>query len=80
MWGKKRTSSNLVEHGSGDFRKTPPFITDNVIEDGIKLTIRTYTDTLEKINIKIDGYGQIDIFGGDILYFLDNKLHRKNGL
>ena len=80
MWGKKRgSSSNLVEHGGKDLRKNPPFITDYVMENGIKLTIRTYTQNIEKCNIKIDGYGQIDIFGGDVLYFLDNKLHRKNG-
>jgi len=79
MWGKKRTSSNLVEHGSGDLRKIAHFVTDNVMENGIKLTIRIYTENIEKCNIKIEGYGQIDIFSGDILYFLDNKLYRKNG-
>lgn len=78
MWGKKRSSSNLVEHGVKDLSKKPPFVQDFIMENGIKLTIRSYHTGFEG-NYDIKGYGILKILAGDVLYFLDNKLHRKNG-
>lgn len=78
MWGKKRTSSNLVEHGTRDLSKKPPFVEDFMMENGIKLTMRTYHTGFDG-NCDITGYGKLKIQAGDVIYFLNNKLHRKNG-
>ena len=77
MWHGKRKSSNLVEHGK-ELRKTNPLYSEDfIMENGVQLTLRTY-----KLNstIKIEGFdNNYKICTGDILYLLDNKLHRING-
>ena len=60
-----------------DIRKKGPWTDDFIMENGKKLTLRTYN---EKSTLKIEGYDEsMDVFGGDVVYLLDNKLHRENG-
>ena len=79
MWHGKRKSSNLVEHGRELLKTNPLYSEDFIMENGVQLTIRTYK---MDSTIRIDGGGydrNIDVENGDIVYLLNNKLHRVNG-
>ena len=77
MWHPRRQTTNLVEHGARDLRKTGPYKDDFIMENGVKLLLRTY---ISESTIRIDDFDTaFKVYGGDVIYLLDNKLHRMNG-
>ena len=79
MWNTRKkvaVNSNMVEHLNGELRKNAPYKDDYIMENGVKLTLRTY---ISESTIKIPGYNSVKIYGGDVIYLLNNKLHRING-
>ena len=67
----------MVNSGYGNLKNSPPYEQDLIRENGNTLTIRTY---ITESTIKIPGWNpNYKIYGGDVLYFLNNQLHRENG-
>ena len=66
MWHGKRKSSNLVEHGRELLKTNPLYSEDFIMENGIRLTLRTYK--LDS-TIKISGFDEnYKVLAGDVLY------------
>ena len=75
MWNKSN-SSDMVIHGR-ELSKKGPFNEDQIRENGVTLTIRKYTS---ESSCQITGYdSNFKLQGGDVVYFLDGKVHRING-
>jgi antitoxin component YwqK of YwqJK toxin-antitoxin module len=75
MWNKSN-NSDMVIHGR-ELSKKGPFVEDQIRENGFTLTIRKYTSDS---TCQILGYdSNFKLQGGDVVYFLDGKVHRING-